>query len=128
MGTALSGKNGTVKIGSTAVALVSKWELTKEVVTSRFANNESSGTKKTLAGVYHASGSISGQLDTAAASTILEGVSATLLLYVNATKYYTVPSVIKSFKVGEVDIDDGKVIPFTAQFESDGVCTEPTWS
>lgn len=131
MGTALSGKDGLVKSGSTTIALITGWEMQKEAVTTRFASSDSAGYKATVAGVKDMTGSIEGMLDTAASTggqpLMAEGVSGSLKLYFDATRFWTVPAVIKNFKVGKVDIDDGKVIPFTANFESNGTYTEPTW-
>ena len=128
MATPLSGKDGTVKIATTAVALITHWTLEKSVNTDRFADNESAGYKRTIAGVRHARGTVRGKLDTAAASTILEGTSSVVLdLYVNATEFYRVTSIMSNFKVGEVDINDGPAIPFEATFESTGSFAEPTW-
>ena len=127
MGTPISGKDGTVKISTTAVAGITKWTLNKQVETDRKATNESSGYKVTCAGPKSATGTIEGLLDTAAAMTILEGTAATLLFYVNASEFYSVPAIVKNFRP-EVDIDSGRWISFTADYESNGAYTEPTWA
>lgn len=128
MATPLSGKDGTIKIASTAVALVTHWTFEKSVMTDRFADNESAGSKRTIRGTRHGRGTIRGKLDTAAAVTIEDNVSATVLLYVNATEFYSVPCIISNYKVGEVDISEGPAIPYEATFETNGAWTEPTWA
>lgn len=122
-----TGKNGTVKIGAVAVALVTGWEFDKSAETDQFGSNESAGYKSALAGTGHGRGMIRGKLNTAAAMTVLEGTAATLLLYVNATEFYSVPAIIQNFKA-TVDIDIGKATTYEATFVTNGAWTEPTWA
>ena len=70
-------------------------------------------------------GQIEFKFDMAAASLLVEGASVTLLLYLDATHYYTVPAIITQFKV-DVNIDTGEVIGGSANFDTDGAWTEPT--
>jgi len=120
-----SGKNGTAKIGSTALVDITHWTLEKSVATTRYASNSTAGYKATVAGVRMASGTIDGKWDGSAVSTIIDGTSASLLLYLNATEFYTVPAIISKFSI-TVDIDNGSVTGFSASFESNGAWTEPT--
>lgn len=112
-------------IGSTPIADITSWELNKEAVTSRYGSSSTSGYKKTLPGSKMGAGTIEFKWDGGAVSPIVEGTVVTLKLYTNATEFFTVPSVIKTFRV-KVDIDDGSVTSGTAQFETDGAWTEPT--
>src|SRR5688500_10666420 len=120
-----SGKNGTVKIGATPIADVTRWTFDKEALTSRYASNSTAGFKATVAGVKQGSGQIEAKWDSAAASPITEGTSVTLLLFLNVTENFSVPAIIKNFKL-LVDIDNGEVTGFTADFETNGAWTEPT--
>ena len=121
-----SGKNGTVKIGATPIVDVTSWTLDQEITTSRYASNNTSGFKATVGGVRSATGTIECKWDGAAAGVLItDGVSVTLLLYTNATELYTVPAILKNHKL-KVDINDGEVIGFTSDFESNGSITQPT--
>jgi hypothetical protein len=120
----ISGKNGKVLIGSAAVAEVTKWIFNKESVSSRYASSSTGGFKRSLAGVRSGSGTIQFKFDLAAGSPIIEGTAATLLLYLDATQFYSVPALIKTFKV-EVNIDTGEVIGGVAEFDTDGTWNEP---
>lgn len=127
MPTAESGKDGKVLIGATSVGDITKWTLNKEIVTSRFASSETAGYKKTISGVRHASGTLEGAWDASLTSTVKDGTAATLLLHLNGSELYTVPAIMKNFRI-TVDINDGTFTQFTADFESNGAWTEPTLS
>jgi hypothetical protein len=120
-----SGKDGKVLIGVTAVANITGWEFDKEAHTSRYASSETAGYKATVPGVKMGAGTIEFKWNSAAAMTITEGTSATLLLHLNATELFTVPAIIKNFRV-KVDVDNGDVTGGSATFETNGAWTEPT--
>lgn len=126
-GTHISGKDGTIKISTVVVAGITKWDMDKKAETDSKATNESGGFKAACAGPKSITGTVEGLLDRAAASTILEGTAATLLLYINATIFYTVPAIMSNFRPS-VNIDSGAFISFTASFVSNGAYTEPTWA
>jgi len=128
MSTPISGKDGTVKIGSTVQALIQKWKLRKNCTITQFAHNESSGFAVCVAGVKKGTADVSGLWNSAAASSMEEGASATYLLYFDATHYYTFPGMVEEIDKGEVDIDEGKPIPFTSVIKSNGTYTEPSFS
>ena len=120
-----SGKDGKILIGAAPIADITSWEFDKEVHTTRYGSSSSAGFKKTVPGVKQGQGNIEFKWDAGAASPIVEGVSATLLLHLNATEKFTVPAIIKNFRV-KVDIDSGEVTAGSATFETDGAWTEPT--
>lgn len=120
-----SGKDGKILIGATPIADITSWELDKEVRTNRFASSSTAGFKKTVAGVKQGQGTIEFKWDSAAASPIVEGSAVTLKLYLNATEFFTVPVIVRTFRL-KVDIDTGDVTLGVAQFETDGAWTEPT--
>jgi len=123
--TPISGKNGQVLISSSPVAEVTKWIFNKESASSRYASSSTGGFKRSLSGVKSGSGAIQFKFDMSAGSPIVEGSSVTLLLYLDSTHFYSVPALIKTFKV-EVNIDTGDVIGGVADFDTDGAWTEPT--
>jgi hypothetical protein len=122
-----SGKDGKVLVGATPVADITSWEFTKEAQTSRYGSSSTAGFKRTIPGVKLGSGTIEFKWDTSAASPVVEGAAVTLKLYTNASEFFSVPAVIKSFRV-KVDVDSGEPTAGTAAFETDGAWTEPTLS
>ncbi len=121
----ISGKNGLVKIGSTAVAEVTKWSFTKQAGSSRYASSSTGGFKRSVPGVKSGSGEIQFKFDTSAASPLVEGAAVTLLLYLDATRFYSVPAIVTQVHV-DVDIDSGDAIGGAARFDSDGAWSEPS--
>lgn len=122
-----SGKDGKILIGSTPIADITSWDFAKEAHTSRYGSSSSGGYKKTLAGARMGSGTIEFKWDSSGASPLQEGDVVTLKLYTNASEFFTVPAVIKSFRLA-VDIDNGETTAGSAGFETDGAWTEPTLS
>ncbi len=120
-----SGKDGKIMIGATPVADITSWEFHKETTTTRYGSSSTGGYKATVAGVKLGGGTIEFKWDASAPSPILEGTSVTLLLHLNGTEKFTVPAVIKNFRV-KVDIDSGEVTAGSAAFETNGAWTEPT--
>ena len=55
-----------------------------------------------------------------------EGSSVTLLLYLDGSRFYSVPAVIDSIKMS-VEIDRGDLIGGAAEFSTDGAWTKPTF-
>jgi hypothetical protein len=122
-----SGKDGKVLIGAAPVADVTSWEFTKESATSRYGSSSTAGFKRTLPGVKMGSGTIDFKWDSAAPSPLAEGAVVTLKLHTGASEHFSVPAVIRSFRL-RVDVDTGEVTAGTASFETDGAWTEPTLS
>ena len=124
----ISGKDGTVKIGSTPVAEITAWSLSTTSNNPAYASSSTGGYKKRVAGVKDASGSIAFKLDPADPVTddFDEGDHVTLLLHVDAARFYSVPAVIDSIHL-EVDIDSGDIIGGRAEFSSNGAWTKPNY-
>lgn len=120
-----SGKDGKILISAAPIADITAWEFDKEVHTTRYGSSSTAGFKKSVPGVRQGQGTIEFKWNASAASPILEGTEVTLLLHLNATEMFTVPAVIKNFRV-KVDIDNGEVTAGTATFETNGAWTEPT--
>jgi hypothetical protein len=122
----ISGKSGFVKVGDATVAEVTKWSFIKQAASSRYASSSSGGFKRSIAGVKSGSGQIEFKFDMAADSPLVEGAAVTLLLYLDATHFYSVPAIVTRVEV-EVNIDSGDVIGGTANFDTDGAWDEPTF-
>lgn len=128
-GLGISGKDGDVKIGATSICEIRKWSFNPKSNNPSYASNKTSGYKRRVPGVKDGSGSLEGAWDPAspAVSVIEVGTEVTLLLYINATQNYSVPSVIDSFKL-DVDVDEGEIVSWTADFSTNGAWTNPSAS
>lgn len=120
-----SGKDGKILIGATPIADIVGWTFDKTANVDQFGSSSGAGFAKAVAGTKRGSGTITKKWDASAVSAIVEGTSATLLLYLNATEFYTVPAIIGQFSIG-VDIDTGNATSATANFVTNGAWTEPT--
>lgn len=122
-----SGKDGTAKIGSTDIYELRGWKFNPKSNNPKYASNRTSGYKRTLAGVKEATGSMSGADDRANdfIAVVDVGTSVTLKLYTDATHFFSVPSVIDDYSMN-VDIDNGEIVGWDANFSSSGAWTNPT--
>lgn len=123
---AISGKNGDVSISSTSISEVTQWTFTETSNNPAFASNKTAGFKQRVAGVKDGSGTIEGKWDPGdpATAVIEVGTLVTLTLEIDATQFYTVPSIIDSFSM-TVNLDDGDVVGWTAEFSINGAWTLP---
>ncbi len=124
----ISGKDGQVKIGSTTLAEITKWTLTTTAQNPAYASSATQGWKTRREGVRDASGTLNLKLDLAdpISDDFDEGSAVTLLLYLDSTRFYTVPAIIDSLG-WEVDIDNGEVIGGTAEYSATGPIVKPTF-
>ena len=122
--TAISGKNGTVKVGVSDVFEVTKWSFDPQCAVPKYNSNKTGGYKTGVPGVFDGKGTIEVRLDTANSLDFLVGNSVTLLLHVDETgsNYYSVPAIISGAPI-EVDIDGGEVVGVTYAFEASGAWT-----
>lgn len=126
MGTALAGKNGSVKIGANTVAELDEWTYTPA---TDLINKEAflSTSKSHIAGLNDGTGSFKGRHDMtdtngqlALRNAQLAGTQVTLLLYVDATHKYTVPALIKAHPI-KAAVNGAVEIQF--DFQADGDVT-----
>lgn len=113
----VSGQYGKIMIGASTLAECTKWTWNEEVVDSAYASCSTSGNRSRVAGTKDSTGTLEGILDPSddIHNYILAGDHVTLKLYYTATKYHSVPAQIN--KIGqEVDIEEGNVIRWTADF------------
>ena len=124
----ISGKDGKVRIGAQDVAEITGWSLSTTSQNSAYASSSTGGYKRRVAGVKDATGNLRFKLDPANPLTTAfdEGDSVTLLLYIDATLFYSVPALIDSVRL-EVDIDSGDVVGGTAEFSASGAWTKPAY-
>lgn len=126
MSAGFSGKNGTVLIGATPVSEIRSWKFNPKSNNPRYASNKTSGYKATVAGVKEGSGSMSGAWDhTNDFITVTDvGISVTLLLYSDASHFYSVPSVIDDYSI-DVDVDNGEIVSWDSNFSTNGAWANP---
>ncbi len=124
-----TGDDGKVLIGGTPLADITAWSLETTTRAVAYASSTTGGFRKRLPGAKEGRGRIQFKIDVASPLTnqINEGSAVTLLLYLDATRFYTVPAVIDSLQI-EVDIDGGALIGGQAEFSTDGAWTKPTYS
>jgi hypothetical protein len=125
-GVGFSGKDGDVKIGSTAICEIKGWSFNPKATNPRYASNKTAGYKRTVAGVKEGSGTMSGVYDltTPHHGVIDIGTDVTLKLYLNAAYFYSVPAVIDDYKIN-VDLDTGEFVSWEATFSTNGAWTNP---
>lgn len=125
-GQGYSGKDGTVKIGSTDVAEIRNWKFNPKSNNPKYASNKTSGYKRTVAGVKEGSGSMSGAWDHAIdfLAVVDVGTSADLKLYTDTTHFFLVPSVIDDCSIN-VDVDNGEIVSWDSNFSTNGAWTNP---
>ena len=113
----ISGKDGKVLIGTTAIAEVTGWRFTKTANNPSWASSDTGGFKTRVAGVKDGSGSIDFKYSpTAEQHTVIgEGTMVTLILHRNGSKTLTVKAIIDSVS-DEVDINDGDAVSGSADF------------
>jgi hypothetical protein len=121
--------DGKVKIGTTTLADITHWTLRTQALLSSYASSATAGYRRRVAGVKEGSGTLDGKLDPddPISDDFDEGASVTLLLHLDATRFYTVPAVIESFRL-EVDIDSGDVLGWHAEFSTNGGWTKPNYA
>src|SRR3954466_12565707 len=124
-----SGKDGKIKVGATTLADITRWSLSTTAHNASYASSATAGFKRRVAGVKEGSGRIMFKLDAADPLTddFQEGSSVTLLLYVDATHFYSLPALIPTLTL-DVDIASGDVVGGTAEFSTSGAWTLPTYS
>ena len=123
-----TGDEGKVLIGGTPLADITAWSLETTTRSAAYASSATGGYRKRLAGVKEGRGRIQFKLDVASplTNTLDEGSAVTLLLYLDGTRFYSVPAVIDSLQI-EVDIDGGELIDGQADFSTNGAWTKPTF-
>lgn len=124
-----SGKDGKVRIGSAEVAEITRWTFRTAAANASYASSATGGFRRRVGGVREGSGTIAFKLDPADPITdhLNEGQSVTLLLHLDAARYYSVPAVIDALEL-EVDIDRGEIVGGRAEFSTDGAWTPPAYA
>ena len=124
----LTGDNGKVLIGAEAIADVTRWSLRTFVETGTYASSASAGFRKAHQGNRQGRGQIEFRLDPANPITgdFEEGSAVTLLLYLDAARFYSVPAVIESLEM-IVNVDGGDLVGGKAEFVTNGAWTKPTY-
>lgn len=128
MGTPASGQYASVKSeAGSCIAEANAWTLDKECILHEFATCETPGDggMGVVSGRKRHSGSISGLYDPAdpPEEWFDEGDRLTLKLYVDNVEgvYYEGIAVIEKVTIGEVDIQEGAIIPWSASFKAHGL-------
>jgi hypothetical protein len=118
---AISGKNGKVIQGAVDIVDTLGWTLNLISNNPAYASNATAGHKTRVVGVADNNGTFTYAYQGGAAE-ITQGQAVTLKLYLNATKFWTVPAVIDSI-AHNTDINDGAIVTLTASFSGTAVAT-----
>jgi len=122
-----SGKDGRVEIDGQYVAAITSWQLRLFATSLVYHSSASGGWKSRLPGPKDSHGEIGFQLDfdNPIVEQLEEGSLVTLQLYLDRTRFYSVPSMIESLDLDPIDIDQGKTIGGKATFLGTGPVTRP---
>ncbi len=125
-----SGKDGRVEIGPTAVASITAWQLTIQASSLAYTSSATGGAVARLPGAKDARGSIVFQLDFTSPITesLEEGTLVTLKLYLDRTRFYTVPAVIDAIEFEPIDVVMGDPIGGKIIFSGAGPITSPVFA
>lgn len=125
-----SGKDGKVLAGSATLASITHWSLRTVSHNPAHASSATGGVKTRNPGVKDSSGTIRFMLDFTSPITaqFVEGSLVTLKLYLDATRFYTVPAIIDAIDFADIDIDDGRTIGGVASFSGVGPVVAPTYA
>jgi hypothetical protein len=117
----LSGKNGTLFLGSTEITPVVNWKLVTSSNNPDYAANDTGGWKKRVAGVRDASGSLEIKASDDRNCPVEEGDTPTLALHLDDSgdNYYEVPSIVDKISV-DVDINRGEIVAYVVEFSGNG--------
>lgn len=123
-----TGDDGKVLIGGNPLADVTLWTFRTVAVSRDYASSATSGYRRRVVGARQGGGVIRFQLDLNSPVTgqLEEGSSVTLLLYLDASRNYSVPAVIDVLQL-ETDINSGKPIGGVAEFSTNGAWTRPSY-
>lgn len=120
----LSGKDGTLYLGTEEVTPVTNWRLEKTSANKPYAANDTGGAKKRVPGVRDSAGSFEIKAADSANVPVDEGDAVTLKLHVDGSgaNYYEVPAVIDRLRV-DVDINEGEIVAYVIDFSGNGAIT-----
>lgn len=126
---AASGQYADVKIGSTSLVECTRWDMDESVVEHVYSSCATGGYRKRVTGPQDKAGTIEGIFDPASPihSQIAPGDQVTLLLYVSATVYHSIPAVILTLNHGG-EVENGDPLRWRATWGLNGTPTMNTSS
>lgn len=122
-----SGINGMVYSGDTKLALITKWDATMSANNPSYSSSDTPGQMTRVVGVKDAKGTFEFKVDDTSPvhSTLVNGSTATLKLYLNASKYFTIPAIMDDIKYS-VDISGGDTVSGSGSFSQTAAVTFPS--
>lgn len=120
----LSGVNGTIKVGSTAILGVRNWKFTSQAKLGEYVANDTNGYTGRCVGAKDGSGSFNVDIDQSRYLPYDEGDSVTLVLQIDAagTSKITVPAIVEQIEI-ECDLDKPDALVAVCQFKTNGAWT-----
>ena len=121
-----SGKDGKIMIGGSDIGDIKNWKFTRNANNKSYASSRTAGHTKVVKGVK--SGTVSFELvldpDDPIEDRINEGDDVTLLLYRDASRYWSVPVRIESMD-DSVNIEEGDPPTVSVEAQTNGAWTSP---
>jgi len=114
---ALSGKDGTVSLGS-SIDDATGWSISSTSNNPSYASSSTSGVKQRVAGVKDCTGSFSAK----GTCGVSAGSTAALSLTYDGTTTISLNVIVDAVNV-EVDMDDGDVVGYTVDWSGNGAVT-----
>lgn len=122
----LSGDYGTVKVGvagsgASTIVVCDHWTFEGKAAVHKRGHNQSGGFKEAIAGTREGSGTIKGPVSPSSGLPPLDdGDQVALMLYSTPTHGKTIPYAIVSSVKLEVDMDNGDITGWEANYEVNG--------
>ncbi len=117
----LSGKTGTLRMGSATVLHVSRWQIEKIAQNKAYTANDTGGAKKRVPGAKDSAGRIEIKATDAQPIPVAEGAVVALALHADDTErnYYELSAIIDAIRT-EIDISDGSPVAYLIDFSGNG--------
>lgn len=119
----ISGKNGVVLAGGTAMLNVNGWTLNHSVATDAYGSNNTGGWKARVSGTKDWNARVRAKYDATIVPVV--GSSYALTLSIDGSDNATGNAICQGFEL-EVDIDTGKAVAYDMTFEGNGALTLPS--
>ena len=120
----LSGKDGTLYLGTEEVTPVTNWRLEKTSANKPYAANDTGGARGRVPGVKDCTGRLEVKATDSGKVPVAEGDAVALALYADGSgeNYYELSAVVDSVRV-EVNVSEGRPVAYGIRFSASGPIT-----
>jgi hypothetical protein len=119
--TIISGKDGTLQLGSAEVARLTSWAIEKTSAAKAYVANDTGGARRRVSGIRDCSGQLEIAADGRDTAPAAEGDFVALKLCADRSgnNYYELSAIVEKVRV-QVDISAGTPIGYTVIFSGNG--------